>query len=204
MAKAKSTRPSSPKFKPFPQETRKIDLSKFKPDIQLKDYAEIFKPGRTPLVPIFFQPIETLSPIKTIGKGRTNLTMIEPFIVQTDVAPTSLPFVQFDRRLSPHRNPTIQMHFQASGYGITTPGTYIMTFAVEAAGSCTFNVSVNAGLAGVTGTGSKTLSGQNVISLVFKNLPPSFELFAFVEQTAGGSWNWFSTKVTYPPLLISL
>ena len=204
MAKAKSNRPPSPKFKPIPPETRKIDLTKFKPDIQFKDYAEMFKPGRVPTVPIFFQPIETLSPIKTIGKGRTNLTIIEPTIVQIDTLAPSIPYAGFDRRVSPHRNPTIQMHFQASGYGITTPGTYLMYFSIEAIGSCTFNVAVNPGLAGVTGTGSKTFSGQNVVSLIFKNLAPSFELYAYVEQTAGGAWNWFSTRVTYPPLLIGL
>jgi hypothetical protein len=203
MAKAKSPKAPSPRFKPLPPETRHIDLTKFKPDILFKDWAEIFKPGREPLVSVFFQPIETLSPIKTIGKGRTNLTLVEPFVVQTDTLPPTLPHANFDRRLSPHRNPTIQMHFQPNGYGITTVGTYIMTFAIEAFGASTFNVAVNPGLS-VTGTGTRTLNGQQLVTLVIKNLAPAHEFFAFVEQTAGGAWNWFSTKVTYPPLVIGI
>lgn len=202
MAKASSSKQTSPRFKPLQPENRKIDLTKFKLDFALTDFVEAFKPGRGPLGTVFFEPIVTLSPTKTIGQGRTNLTIIEPTIVQVDTLPPSVPYAGFDRRLSPHRNPTIQIHFQASGYGITTPGTYIVTFAIEAVGASTFYVGVNSALSGVTGIGAKTLNGQQFVTLLIKNLPAAYELYAYVEQTAGGAWNWYSTRVTYPPLLI--
>jgi hypothetical protein len=202
MAKARSSKQASPRFKPLQPENRKIDLTKFKPDIASAEFVEAFKPGRGALAPVFFQPIVTLSPTKTIGQGRTNLTIIEPTIVQVDVSPPFVPYAGFDRRLSPHRNPTIQIHFQPSGYGITTPGTYVITFAIEAFGASTFQVAVNPTLSGVTGTGARTLNGQQFVTLIVKNLPAAYELYAYVEQTGGGAWNWFSTRVTYPPLLV--
>jgi hypothetical protein len=202
MAKARSSKPASPRFKPLPQENRKLDITRFKVDITTAEFVEAFKPGRGALAPVFFQPIVTLSPTHTIGQGRTNVTIIEPTIVQVDTSPPFVPYAGFDRRVSPHRNPTIQIHFQASGYGITTPGTYIITFAIEAFGAATFNVAVNGTLGGVTGTGPKTVNGQQFVTLLVKNLPPAYELYAFLEQTGGGAWNWYSTRVTYPPLLI--
>ena len=200
MAKARSSKPASPRFKPLPQENRKLDITRFKVDITAAEFVEAFKPGGGPLAPVFFQPIVTLSPTHTIGQGRTNVTIVEPTIVQVDTSPPFVPYAGFDRRVSAHRNPTIQIHFQASGYGITTPGTYVITFAIEAFGAATFNIASNG--PSVTGTGTKTLNGQQFVTLVVKNLAAAFHLFAYVEQTGGGAWNWYSTRVTYPPLVI--
>ena len=180
---------------------KNIDPTKFKPDISVKDFIEVFKPGGIRPFPTLFFPIETLSPIKTIGLGRTNLTIIMSTIVQTDPAPGILPFANFDRQATPVRNPVIQMHFKPSAYGITGPSTYFMMFALDVVGQSTFQAGGNTGL--LSNPGPKTVSGQTNVSLIFKNVPPTQDLFGFLEQTAGSRWTWFSTRVTFPPLVIT-
>src|SRR5262245_6508102 len=119
--------PSKKVTEPEPFDKRSVDFSKFKTDLTLKDYRKLFGPKGGVIFPFF--SIEILSPTKTIGKGRTNLTIIRPTIVQID---TPVPFASFDRRESPTRDPVIQMHFEPIAYGITTVTTYIMEFAIQA------------------------------------------------------------------------
>ena len=142
------------------------------------------------LVVFPFLPIETLSATKTIGRGRTNLTIIVPTIVQIDAA---MPSATFNKQ-SQSRNPVIQMHFEPSAYGITSVGTYIMEFTIQAFGQSTFNLSGFGGPGAVLNDGTKVLNGQTRVSLVFQNVPASQQIFGFLEQTAGGAWNWFSTQ----------
>jgi hypothetical protein len=193
---SKSARRKAPKLEPF--DRRPVNLAKFKPDIL--DHE--FKTHLTPvggLIIFPWTPIETLSCTKTIGLGRTNLTIIEPTIVQVD---TAVPRATFDRRTSP-RNPTIQMHFEPGPYGITSVATYIMQFNIETFGPVTFNLQGFAGSGTLSNIGTKTLNGQVRVSLIMNNVPPSQQTFGFLEQTAGGVWNWFSTQVRFPPIVIS-
>jgi hypothetical protein len=145
-------------------------------------------------------PIETLSCTKTVGLGRTNLTIIVPTIVQVDAA---VPRASFDRRATPSRNPIIQMHFEPSAYGITSVATYIMQFTIETFGQATFNLAGFAGSGTLANNGTKVLNGQVKVSLIMKDVPPAQQTFGFLEQTAGGAWNWFSTQVRFPPIVLS-
>lgn len=182
-----------------PFDKNRIDLTKFKPDLSAKEIKALLGPiGDIVIFP--FLPIETLSPTKTIGRGRTNLTIIAPTIVQIDA---TTPFAGFDRRAQ-SREPVIQMHFQPSGYGITSVGNYIMEFTIQAFGQSTFNLDGFAGPGTVLNKGTKVLNGPTRVSLVLQNVPPSHETFGFLEQTAGMSWNWFSTQVRFPDLVITL
>jgi hypothetical protein len=175
------------------------DFSKFKLDpkeIELKDFL-------TPLIDVVFwpSPIETLSCTKTIGKGRTNLTIIVPTIVQVDAAS---PRASFDRRSTPSRNPIIQMHFEPVAYGITSNATYLMEFTIQTYGQSTFNLTGNAGSGTLANTGTKTLNGPTRISLIMRNVPPWQQTFGYLEQTAGGAWDWLSTQISFPPLVIKI
>jgi hypothetical protein len=198
MAKASSRKAGAAARDIVPHDKRKIDLTKFKPDLSAKDWAEIFKPGVISPIPVIFLPIETLTPAKTRGLGRTNLTFIMPTIVQVDA---TTPHASFNRQVTPSRNPVIQMHFEPGAYGITTVGSYVMNFTIDVSGQSTFTLAGNPGIT-LSGAGSKVVSGQRVVTLIFKNVPPAQHLFGFLEQTAGGPWTWFSTRVTYPPLVI--
>jgi len=182
-------------------DARKIDLTRFKPDISLHDWTELYRAGNFPSGPLFFEPIETLTPAKTVGKGRTNLTIIMSTIVQVDA---TTPYAGFNRMTTPARDPIIQIHFQPSGYGFTAPGTYIIAFSLEVVGQSTFNVVASTTPGTVTGTGSRVVSGQSIVSLIFNNLPASQQVYAYLEQKAGGQWNWYSTRVSLPPILIQL
>lgn len=181
-----------------PFDKRNVDFTKFKPDLTVKDYKKLFSP-KGPIVVFPFLPIETLSPIKTIGKGRTNLTIIMSTIVQID---STVPTATFDRRQTPSRNPIIQMHFEPIAYGITSVATYIMEFTIQAFGQSTFNLS--GGPVPTTNGGTKVLNGSQKVSLIFPNLAPTQQVFGFMEQTAGVAWSWFSTSVRFPPIVVSL
>jgi hypothetical protein len=178
-----------------PFDKHKINLGKFKSDLSPQDLKKLLGPGGIVIFP--FQPIETLSATKTIGRGRTNLTIIVPTIVQIDAATPSATF----NKQAQSRNPVIQMHFEPIAYGITSVATYIMEFAIQAFGQSTFNLS--GGPVAILNGGTKVLNGQTRVSLVFPNLSPSQQVFGFLEQTAGGAWNWFSTQVRFPDIVIS-
>ena len=198
MKKASSKAASNKVREPEPFDKRSIDLTKFKPDLSATDLKKLLGPaGGIVIFP--FLPIETLSATKTIGRGRTNLTIIVPTIVQIDAATPSATF----NKQSQSRNPVIQMHFEPSAYGITSVGTYIMEFTIQVFGQSTFNLSGFAGSGTVLNAGTKVLNGQTRVSLVFQNVPASQQTFGFLEQTAGGAWNWFSTQVRFPDIVIS-
>jgi hypothetical protein len=184
-------------------DTRNFDPTKFRPDLSPNDWLEMFKPARRVPSAVFFQPIETLTPTKTVGKGRTNLTIIMSTIVQTDVLPPILPHASFNRQATPSRNPVIQMHFEPAAYGITTVGSYFMAFTIAVSKASTFELNGNFGV-NLSGAGTKNLApGQHIVTLVFKDVAPAMHLFGFLEQTSGGAWTWFSTRVSLPPLVIS-
>src|SRR5262249_21348201 len=126
--------PSKKAAEPEPFDKRNVDFTKFKTDLTVKDYRKLFGPKGGVIFPFF--SIEILSPTKTIGKGRTNLTIIRPTIVQIDA---TVPVATFDRRESPSRNPAIQMHFEPIPYGITFVATYIMGFVIQAFGPSMVN-----------------------------------------------------------------
>jgi hypothetical protein len=95
------------------------------------------------------------------------------------------------------------MHFEPSAYGITSVGTYILEFTIQVFGQSTFNLSGFAGSGTILNGGTKVLNGQTRVSLVLQNVPASQQTFGFLEQTAGGAWNWFSTQVRFPDIVIS-
>jgi hypothetical protein len=154
------------------------------------------------LVEFAFPPIETLSPGRTLGKGRTNLTLIESTIVQVDTTPPAPPFANFDKTKS-ERKPAIQMHFDPAAYGFTSAQTYIMEFTLSVVGTASFNLGAGPFGLNITGVGTRNLSGNVRVSLVFHRLPPGQNVFGFVEQSSGGPWTWFQTQVKLPPLVLS-
>ena len=183
---------------PEPFDKRNVDFTKFKTDLTVKDYRKLFDPKGGVIFPPFFA-IETLSPTKTIGRGRTNLTIIRSTVMQTDA---TVPAASFDRRESPNRNPAIQMHFEPIAYSITSVNTYIMEFVIQAFGQSTFNLV--GGPATTTNGGTKVLNGSQRVSLIFPNLAPTQQVFGFMEQTAGVAWSWFSTSVSFPPIVVQI
>ena len=181
-----------------PFDKKVVNFTKFKPELTEKKLKDLLGDLSGPIVH-YFATIETLSCTKTIGLGRTNLTIIVPTIVQTDALS---PRASLDRRSTPSRNPIIQMHFEPIAYGITGNATYIMTFAVEVFGQSTFNLQGYAGSGTISNNGTKVLNGSNWVSLIMKNVPPAQQVYGYLEQTAGGAWDWISVKVAYPPLVI--
>lgn len=178
-----------------PYDKRKIDLGKAKPELSAKELQELIKPP----FHFPFQSIETLTPTKTVGRGRTNLTLIAPTVFQTDA---TVPRASFDLRAQARR-PAAQMHFQPIGYGITSVATYIMEFTIEAFSQSTFNLQGGPFTVNIQNAGTKTLNGLTSVALVFKDLSPSEEVFGFLEQTSGTQWNWFSISVRFPDIVIS-
>ena len=195
-----STRTKVRELEPYSRKT--IDLTRFKPDLTANEWKELLFPplGDFRAFPVFHVPIETLGPTKTVGLGRTNLTIIRPTILQADAA---TPYIGFDRTESPSRNPAISMHFEPGAYGFTTAATYVMVFTIQAFAPCTFTLQGFAGSGTVANAGTKTVSGQTTLSLVLRNVQPSQVVYGYLEQTAGAAWNCFSVRVRYPSLVLT-
>ncbi|MBD2752219.1 hypothetical protein [Spirosoma validum] len=186
-------------MKPTKFEKNKVNFDEFTPDISTEELAGTLAGPDMILGPPWFFSIDTLSVTKTVGKGRTNLTFIKPEIVQADAA---TPYAGFNRQNSPQRNPLIQMHFDPAAYGATAASTYVMVFSIEAFGSSTFNLQGYAGAGTLANTGSRVLNGKQTASLTFKNVPPSQIIYGYLEQTAGAAWNYYSTSIRHPLIIL--
>jgi hypothetical protein len=184
-----------------PRGDQTIDYTKFKQDLSENELHQLLEPllVKIPVFPPFILTIDSLSATKTIGRGRTNLTLIVPTILQTDA---TTPSASFDMSKTPSRNPTVQMHFEPIAYGITSVENYFMQFSVQTFGQATFNLSGFAGAGTVLNGGTKVVNGSAVLTLVLQNVPPAQQTFGFLEQTAGAPWSWFSTAVRFPPIVI--
>ena len=195
--KKRSTKKSSIKRELIAFDRRSPDLTKLKPDLSPLDIAKLIAPKLGTVFFPFF-PIETLSPSKTLGKGRTNLTFVRPTIVQVDAA---TPFAGFDIRAQ--NLPAISMHFEPIAYGINAAATYIMEFTIQAFGTSTFTLGGFAGTGTLVNTGTKHLNGLTTVSLIMNGVPPTQQTNGFLQQTAGGAWNFLSVQVRFPDLVIT-
>jgi len=178
---------------PLPFDDNKIDFSKFKAELSALDIVKLTQPtGGIVVFP--FGPIDVLSPSKTIGRGRTNTTLISPTIVQTDA---TTPYASFAAG-------TVSIHFEPIAYGITTVATtYIMEFNIQTSGSATFTLAGYAGSGTVSNTGIKVINGSATVQLVMHTVQPSQQTWGSLQQTSGASWSWFSTRIKFPDLVIS-
>ena len=178
---------------PFPFDDNKIDFSKFKTEFSATEIAKLIWPGGGGGIYTFpFGPIDALSPIKTVGKGRTNLTLNSPTIFQTDA---TTPYATFGAGI-------VQMHFEPIAYGITYAASYIMEFNVQTFGSATVDLEGEVGSGSLPNTGTKVINGSMTVQLVMQNVPPSQQTYGYLSQTSGASWNWYSTIIRFPPLVI--
>ncbi|HEU0181700.1 MAG TPA: hypothetical protein VFR16_05885 [Agromyces mariniharenae] len=175
-----------------------VAFAEFETDLTAEDWATKRRAGELGWGPIFWAPIEVLAPVKTVGKGRTNLTLIRPTILQTDAVE---PYAGFDLRESPNRNPAVSVHFNPGAYGATGVGTYVFTFAVEAYTRTAFSPTGYAGSGTVDAPGSIRFSGRRVITIILRDVQPGQDTWAAIEQTSGEAWSWFSTRISHPPLV---
>jgi hypothetical protein len=180
---------------------RQVDYTKLKSDLTAAQVQKFFGPttgtGPGGASGYYLGLIDTLSVTRTIGKGRTNLTLIEPTIVQVDAM---TPSATFDKTKSA-RNPTVQVHFQPSGYGITSVSGYHLDFALQIFTPGAFNVVGQAEGSPVLNTGVKNLNGLVTVTVVMQNVSPTAQTFVFIEQQSGGAWSWLSTQIFFPPLV---
>jgi hypothetical protein len=202
MAKSSSRTKKAPGEKLAPHEKLNIDLTKFKPDLTAADLKNALTPVKfANLHLVIFPTIETISPTKTIGLGRTNLTLVRPEILQTDATPA---YASFDLALgSAQQPPTVSVHFEPKMYGLTGNVTFVMGFSLEAFGTTNVNVGAFAGAGTTTGVGPRTVNGKQVVSIVFHNVPATQQVYGHVLQTGGARWRWFQTRISYLPVLIT-
>ncbi|NNC13493.1 hypothetical protein HII28_16620 [Planctomonas sp. JC2975] len=178
-------------------DTHKVDFSTFANDISPDEWSKIVSVRP----PIFFpSPIDTLSVTHPVGLGRTNTTLIQATIVQTDAATA---YASFDRTANPSRNPVAQIHFEPDAYGITATRDYVVTFFLDAAATTTFAVS-QFGASSASGTGNRTITGQQVITVGLNALPAAQPCYVAIEEISGQSWSWYKTVIAPPPLVFQL
>jgi hypothetical protein len=179
----------------FPFENNKLDFGKFKADPAATEIAKLTWPDVG--IKIWpFVPIENIRPTKTIGLGRTNLTLVSPTILQTDA---STPYAGFG-----DGDGTISVHFEPIAYGITSVATYIMAFNIQTFGSATFILNGYVGSGSLPNAGTKTFNGSVTVQLVMKNVQPYQQTYGYLRHTSGARWNWYSTVIKFPDIVVTL
>lgn len=174
-------------------------FAEFESDLTAEDWIAKYRAGDLGRGPLHWSTIEVISPVRTIGRGRTNLTLIRPTILQTDATE---PYAGFDLRSTPSRRPAVSVHFQPAAYGATGVGTYVFTFAVDAPTRAHFTPGGYAGPGTVDAAGSIRFSGRRAITVILRDVPPGLDASASIEQTDGEAWSWFSTRISLPPIVI--
>ena len=170
-------------------EDNKVDFSKFKTELAAIDIAKLAWTG----VGITVWPlnsIDLLSPIKTAGRGRTNLTLGTPNIVQTDA---TTPYAGFGRGF-------VSVHFEPIAYGITSVATYVMTFNIQTSGNATFNLY---GFGDVPNSGTHVFNGSWTVQLILRNLQPTQQTYGVLEQISGAPWKWYSSAIKFPDIVVA-
>jgi hypothetical protein len=178
---------------PPPFDDNKIDDAKFKPELSALDIIKLTKTAGGVIV-FPFGPIDTLSPVKPVGKGRTNTTLINATIDQTDAG---TPYAGFGA------GGAVSNHFEPGAYGITTTATYVVEFDILTFGSTTLNLSAYAGAGTVSNAGNKVVNGQTTLQLVMHSVVNTQQTWAAVQQISGGSWQWFRTRIKFPDIVIN-
>ena len=176
-----------------------IDPATFERTLSLTDLARRISVHEIITFP-WFRPIDTISPTHTVGKGRTNLTLIAPDIMQTDT--TGTPYASFTNRSTLSGGPGVAVHFSPGDHGATAAGDYVVTFVIAANGSVNLNVAAYAGAGSTTGTGARTVNGNVGVVVGLKNVAPTQVTWASIQQTGGSTWQWYRTAIEYPPLII--
>jgi hypothetical protein len=181
------------------------DPAGFAPDMSPQEWAASVRAARITLPPIWNQPFEVLQPAHLIGRARTNTTLIDPTIVQTDVLPPSAfaPFAQFDMQRTQDGRAAVSHHFQASGYGSTGIGTFIFSFTVQTLGDETsFTLGPGTPPGTLIAPGNVGIHGSSrtfTITATLAALPAEAQASIFLQQKSGAPWRWFQTAVRVPP-----
>ena len=175
----------------FPFENNKVDFAKFKPELSVSDIAKL-----TIGIKVWpFNSIEMLSPTKTIGRGRTNLTLVSPTIFQTDATTPYAGFGEGDG--------TVSVHFEPIAYGITSVATYIMTFNIQTFGNATFYLGGYVGSGSLPNAGNKTFNGSVTVQLIMKDVQPYQQTYGYLRHLSGSRWNWYSTVIKFPDIVVN-
>ncbi|WP_285116130.1 hypothetical protein [Leifsonia sp. fls2-241-R2A-40a] len=184
-----------------PEVAELIDPATFEKTLSLTDIAHRYSVNDVITFP-WFRPIDTISPTHTVGKGRTNLTLIASDIMQTDT--TGTPYASFTNRPTPSGGPGVSVHFTPGDYGATAVSDYVVTFVITANGSVNLNVGGYAGGTTPTGTGPRTVNGNVAVVVGLRQVPATQVTYASIQQTGGSTWQWYRTAIEYPPLIIQL
>lgn len=181
----------------------RIAVAGFQSDLTPEIINKLVVPGSLGIpFPTVFQPIETLGVIKTRGLGRTNLTLAQCRTFQADAA---VPQVSFDSPASGGRKPAVQMHFEPGAYGITSTATYFMEFSLAFRSSTQGGTFTRGGGGGgiFSTPGPVQVQGRRRVTLVFTDVPPTAQIFGFLQEESGDPWDWFSVSVSFPPLFLA-
>ncbi len=181
-----------------------LDPAGFAPEVSPDQWAASVRAARITLPPIWNQPFEVLKPAHLVGLARTNTTLIDPLIVQTDVLAPTIPFAQFDMQRAQDKRAAVSHHFQASGYGSTGIGTFIFSFTVQTLGDETaFTFGPESQPVGtLIAPASVRIHGSTrtfTVTATVAGLPANAEASIFLQQKSGAPWRWFQTAMRVPP-----
>jgi hypothetical protein len=181
------------------------DSAGFAPNFSPHEWAASVRAAGIKLPPVWTQAFEVLKPAHLVGPARTNTTLVDPTIVQTDVLPPTVPapFAEFDMQRARDNRAVVSHHFQAIGYGFSGIGTFIFSFTVQTLGEGTrFTFGPGTPPGTLIAPGSIGIHGSSrtfTLTATIANLPADAEASIFLQQTSGSPWRWFQTAVRVPP-----
>jgi len=174
----------------------------FAPDISPEEWVASVRAANIKLPPIWNQPFEVLQPSHLVGRARTNTTLVDPTVVQTDVQSIAAPFADFDMQKAAFNRAGVTHHFQANGYGSTGIGTFIFSFTVQTTGETRFIFEGPGPVGTLIAPGSVGIHDSSrtfTLTATIANLPAAAEAFIGLQQASGSPWRWFQTAVRVPP-----
>src|SRR5262245_13634903 len=178
------------------------DPAGFAPEISPEEWVASVRAANLKLPPIWNQPFEVLQPSHLVGRARTNTTLVDPTIVQTDVQAIPAPFAEFDMQKANFNRAAVSHHFQANGYGSTDIGTFIFSFTVQTRGETRFTFEGPGQFGTLIAPGNIGIHDSSrtfTLTATIANLPADIEAFIALKQLSGSPWLWFQTAIRVPP-----
>ena len=161
-----------------------VDFTKFKTQFSASDLANVVaRPGGS-----FRLPIVTLSPIKTIGQGKTYVMLNGKTDFEAGAgAWGGTPYAKFVDGPG-----TVGMWFEPSQYGIATVGNYVMDFGIISDSSTKFSFHAEAG---ISVPSDYTAHNEDILQITMQNIP-SHVIWGQITFSSGAPWQWIFASIT--------
>lgn len=144
-------------------------------------------------------PFETLSPIRTVGKESTDLTLMGLSQFESQHSADATGFAFWDSGAAG----SIIVRFAAASYGYTSGGTFVFGFTLHAVFQrANFEFAVVGGT--LVGPASVSVAANTAatVTATVTNVAADSTVHVILTRVSGGGWTWFQTAIREPGLVV--